>query len=67
MNVYIIHDLHKSFSVIPKEVKAQTPLKAVRQIYPTAKRVYGGGHIVVYGKNKRGSWVYDTGETKENF
>lgn len=59
MKTYIINDLHKSFSVFPREISAKSPLEAVKKLYPTAKRVYYGGHIVVRCKNGRGSWVYD--------
>lgn len=60
LKTYIICDLHKGCFADPKEVQAKSPLEAVKKIYPTARRVYKGGHIVVRCRNGRGSWVYDT-------
>lgn len=60
MKTYIINDLRKSAFDDPKEIEANSPLEAVKKIYPTAKRVYEGGNIVVRCRNGRGSWVYDT-------
>lgn len=62
MKTYIIDDLNKGCFVKSIEVNAKSPLEAVKKIYPTARRVYHGGNIVVFGKNVRGSWLYDTEE-----
>nr|DAP53601.1 MAG TPA: hypothetical protein [Caudoviricetes sp.] len=64
MKTYIINDLRKSCFADPKEVRAKSPLEAVKKIYPTAKRVSEGGNIVVRCRNGRGSWVYTEELTK---
>ena len=68
MKTYIIDDLRKSAFGDPIKVEAKSPIEAVKKIYPTAKRVYEGGNIVVYGYSHnryidfQKAYVYDTEE-----